>query len=176
MSVDVFPQSVQGAGTVRVQFVQTLANPAAPALTEVNAVSSLDATPYFRADAFAINMDQARIDDTRLSDESLREALGLANFTADNIRYVHNPQAIAAAAGNKAYDKFTPGLTGYFVLRYGTKALKSAAAFAATQRVAVYAVTFGEQHQPIPTGDNAAHLIEQPITMSRITGSFTLAT
>lgn len=175
MTTDVFPQSVQGAGTVRVQFVPTLANPAQPLLAEVNATSSLDSTPYFRAEAFQINMEQARIDDTRLSDEALREALGLASFSADALRYVHNPQAAPAVAGNKAYDKFTPGLTGYFVIRFGSKALKSAAAFAATQRVQVYAVTFGEQHQPIPTGDNAAHLIEQPITTSRVTGNYTLA-
>ena len=173
---DVFPQSYQGAGTMRVQFVATLANPAAPALTEINAASSLNATPYFRAESFALNMEQTRVDDTRLSDETMREALALANFNAEDVRYVHNPQAASAAAGNKAYDKFTPDLNAYFVLRYGTKALKSAAVFAATQRVAVYAVTFGEQHQPFPTGDNAIHMIQQPITLSRITPNFVLAT
>jgi hypothetical protein len=173
---DVFPQSVQGAGTVRVQFVATLATPAAPLLTEINATSSLDSTPYFRAEAFQISMEQPRIDDTRLSDEATREALGLATFSADALRYVHNPQAIAAAAGNKAYDKFTPGLNAYFVLRMGTKALKSAAAFAATQRISVWAVQFGEQHMEVPNGDNAVHLITQPITLTRITPNFTLAT
>lgn len=171
---DVFPVSYQGAGTVAVRFVATLAVPAAPTLTEINAVSSLDVTPYFRTDAFQINMEQPKIDDTRMSDETTREAFGIASFSADDIRYVHNPQAAPAAAGNKAYDKFTPGLNGYFVLRHGTKALKSAAAFAATQRVSVWSVQFGEQAQPMMTGDTPVHLIVQPITVNRVIPNFTL--
>jgi hypothetical protein len=169
---DVFPQSVQGTGTVRVQFVTTLATPAAPLLTEVNATTSLDVTPYFRAADFQINHEQARLDDTRLSDVAKREALGLSTFSADDMTYIHQPQAVAAVSGNKAYDAFTPGATGYFVVRYGPL---SSAAFIATQRVAVYGVTFGDQHQPIPTGDDAVHVIKQPVTLSRVVGNFVLA-
>ncbi len=163
---DVFPVSFQGAGTVRVQYVPTMADPAAPTLLEVNAAGALNATPYFQAEALQIAHEQARIVDTRLSDESVRESLGLSSFTIDALRYVHNPQAEAAAEGNKAYDKFVPGLNGYLVFRFGTKALKSAAALAATQRVVIYQAQFGDQHQPLPTGDNAVHVIEQPITIT----------
>ena len=171
---DVFPVSHQGAGTVRVQFVTTLAVPAEPELTELSAVSSFDATPYFQAEALQIAHEQAKVNDTRLSDESVRESLGLSSFTIDALRYVHNPQAAAAAAGNKAFDKFTPGLTAYFVFRFGTKALKSAAAFDEDQRVVVYQVQFGDQHQPLPTGDNAVHVIEQPVTLTLIENNYTL--
>lgn len=172
MTVDVFPQSTQGTGTVRVQWVPTIADPEGPLLTEVNAVDTLDVTPYFRAADFQINHQQARIDDTRLSDDTAREALGISTFSADSLTYVHQPQAAPDTAGNLAYGEFVPGAAGYFVVRFG---LKSGDDFAATQRVQVYAVTFGDRHQPIPTGDNAVHVIQQVITLNRETGDFTLA-
>ncbi|MGD7788216.1 hypothetical protein ACQCX2_07815 [Propionibacteriaceae bacterium Y1700] len=47
--VDIFPQSVQGKGKVRVQWVKTLADTDAPTLAEINASTSFDATCYFQA-------------------------------------------------------------------------------------------------------------------------------
>ena len=172
---DVFPPSVQGAGTVRVQYVTTLADPAVPVITEVNAVSSLYASPYIRSADLQITHEQEKIDDTRLSDVTKREALGQSSFAVDQLTYVHNPQAAPDAAGNKAYDTFTPGDNGYFIVRFGTKALLAGAAFVAAQRVQVYAVQFGDQHQPIPSGDNAVHVIQQQITLSRVTGDVAIA-
>lgn len=165
MSVDVFPQSIQGTGKVRVQFVPTLANPELPTLAELTAGDAFDATCYFRADAFVINHEQETKDDTRLCDDSARESLGLSKYTlADDLSYINDPQAAPASPGNLAEDAFVAGTTGYFVVRGG---LKSSTAFAAGQMVTVYAVTFGDQHEPIPTGDNAVFVITQPITLSR---------
>lgn len=172
MSVDVFPNSKQGAGTVRVQYVPLIAIPTQPTLAELTGTDTLNASPYFRASDFQINHNQARIDDTRLSDEARREQLGQSEFTAESMTYIHQPQGAADAADNKAYDAFTPGGSGFFVVRFGPKA---ALAFAATQRVQVYAVNFGDQHQPIPTGDNAVHVIQQPITLTRLTPNCVLA-
>lgn len=173
---DIFPPSIQGAGTVRLQWVPALTNPAAPTLTELNGTDALDVTPYCRADQFAIALAQDRLDDTRLSDDTKREGLGLATYSIDTFRYIHNPQAAALAQGNKAYDTFKPGVSGYFILRYGTKTMKSAAAFVATQRLGLgLNVTFGEQLKAIPTGDNAVHVIEQQVTLTRTFEDFTLA-
>jgi hypothetical protein len=174
MTVDVFPQSLQGTGTVRVEFIPALINPEAPTIAEVGpaATDTLDATPYFRASDFQINHEQARIDDTRLSDDTAREALGISTFSAESLTYVHHPQAAPDTPGNLAYSTFVPGTSGYFLVRFGPK---SSVAIAAAQRVQVYAVTGGDRHPPSPTGDNAVHVIQQVITLNRETGDFLLA-
>lgn len=174
--VDVFPVSIQAAGTVKVTFVPTLAAPATPTLTELNGTDALDVTPYFRADAFAIAIAQDKQDDTRLSDFSKREALGLPAYTIDALNYIYQPQAAASTAGNKAYDTLKEGVTGYFVIRFGSKTLLSSAAWAASQKVgSVYSVSLGAQHKTIPTGDNAVHTIQQNVTVTLTGQDITLA-
>lgn len=170
---DQVPAAIQGFGSVRVQLVDTLLNPETPTLAEVKLVSSLNATPYFRADAFQIAHEQGKIDDTRLSDDAKREQLGISSYNIDKLVYVHDPQATTGGAGigNKLYDKAAPGTTKFLIVRYG---VKSGTDFAVGQRIAVFYISFGEQHQPIPVGEDSTHLIEQPVTVSRVTGSYTL--
>lgn len=172
---DIFPVSIQAAGTVKVSFVPTLANPATPTLTELNGTDALDLSPYFRADQFALAVAQDKQDDTRLSDLTRREALAVPAVTIDALRYLYNPQATAAAQGNKAFDTLKEGVTGYFVLRYGSKTLPSSAAWAASQRIGyVLSVSLGFQLQTIPTGDNAVHTIEQNVTVTVVAQNVTL--
>lgn len=174
--VDVFPVSVQAAGTIKVIYVPTLADPTTPTTTELSGASALDATPYFRADAFAIAIAQDRVDDTRLSDVAKRNSLGLSEYTIDALRYIWQPQVAAATAGNKAYDTFKSGVTGYLAIRFGTKTLLSNAAVATGQKIgSVYAVQFGDQLKTIPTGDNAVHTIEQNVTITLTGSDITLA-
>lgn len=163
---DVFPVSFQGAGKVRTQWVKTLADPTKPTLAELNAPTSLDATCYFQAEAFQINHEQERVDDTRLCDETTRESFGRSTFSFDSdLSYIYDPtDDTPDTPGNLAVGAFKAGESGYFVTRMG---VESAAAFAETQLVTVYAVQFGNQHEPVPVGENAKFVITQPASLSR---------
>lgn len=168
MSVtDIFPVSYQGAGRVRVQWVKTMATSGAPTLAELTAASAFDATCYFQASAFEITHEQERVDDTRLCDENTRESFGRSTFSVQNLTYIYNPNdaATAATPGNLAANAFKSGESGYFVVRMGPK---SGVAFASTQIVEVYSAQFGDQHKPIPVGDNAKFVITQPVSLTRV--------
>lgn len=168
---DIFPVSYQGAGKVRVQWVKTIAVPSAPTLAEINAATSLDATCYFQASAFEITHEQERVDDTRLCDESTRESFGRSTFSLQNLSYIYNPTGDTSTPtpGNMAASTFKSGESGYFVVRFG---VASGAAFAATQVVAVYSAQFGDQHYPVPVGDNAKFVIQQPVSLTRVVANY----
>lgn len=172
---DIFPVSYQGAGMVRVQWVKTIASPSAPTLAEINAATSFDATCYFQASAFEIGHEQERVDDTRLCDETTRESFGRSTFSIDNLSYIYAPTTDPATStpGNLAAATFKSGEAGYFVVRLG---IKSDTAFAADQIVEVYAVQFGNQHKPIPVGDNAKFVITQPLSLSRVAYNYKIPT
>lgn len=169
---DIFPVSYQGAGRTRVQWVKTIATPAAPTLAEINAATALDATCYFQASAFEIGHEQERVDDTRLCDENTRESFGRSTFSIDRLTYIYNPNDTAAnTPGNLAKGAFLSNESGFFVLRFGPL---SAAAFAAQQVVDVYSVKFGDQHKQVPTGDNAKFVIVQPLSLTRVAFDYKL--
>lgn len=171
--VDIFPVSYQGAGKVRAQWVESLAVPGAPTLAEINAASSFDATCYFQASAFEIGHEQERVDDTRLCDESTRESFGRSTFSQETMSYIYNPNDNTPnTPGNLAYTTFRSGGSGFLVVRMGPK---SDVAFAAGQIVEVYAVQFGDQHKPIPVGDNAKFVINQPVALTRVAFDHKLA-
>lgn len=171
---DIFPVSYQGAGRVRAQWVKTLANPAAPTLAEVNAATSFDATCYFQAEAFQINHEQERVDDTRLCDETTRESFGRSTFSFDSdLSYIYDPNDDTPdTPGNLAVGAFGSGESGYFVVRMGPI---SGADFAAGQLVTVYSTQFGNQHEPVPVGENAKFVITQPASLTRTAFRYALA-
>lgn len=174
--VTIIPASIQAAGTVKVTFVPVLANPTVPTLTELNGTDAVDLSFFFRADAFTIALAQDKVDDTRLGDPTKREALGLPAYTIDNLTYIYNPSAAPTTDDNKAFATLKEGVNGFFVLRYGSKALLSSAAWAATQRVgSVYQVGLGAQLKQIPTGDNAIHTIQQNVTITLVGSDITLS-
>lgn len=164
---DIFPVSYQGAGMVRVQWVKTIASPSAPTLAEIDAETAFDATCYFQASAFEITHEQERVDDTRLCDENTRESFGRSTFAIQNLSYIYDPtdDATASTPGNLAAATFKAGESGHFVVRMG---VKSGTAFAAGQIVEVYSAQFGDQHKPIPVGDNAKFVMQQPVSLTRV--------
>jgi hypothetical protein len=167
-----FPAGVDGAGTTRIQVLDAdPADPAAPTVAELTAGD--DVTPYFLAGSYQIGLTQNKVDDTRVSDETVRESFGRATFTLDNLQYVWEPQAAAASPTNLAYDAFTPGTTKTLVMRYG---IASANAFAAAQKVEVYSATFGERVPLVPGVDEGSkHLIQQSVSLARLEETATVA-
>ena len=137
------PVGVKAEGTLKVSYVPTIAVVTAPTTVEVNAAGSLDVSFFFTAGNFKPGGEQARGDDRRVGSKQTFEVLGREKASIDDIVYISDPQAAALAASNKAMELFQPGVTGYFVVRYGLDA--ETVDFAAAQKVWVWPIIFGSQ-------------------------------
>jgi hypothetical protein len=162
------PAGVKAEGNLKVSFVPTIA--ALPTITavEVNAAGSLDVSFFFTAGNFKPSGEQARGDDRRLGSTQTFETLGREKNTIDDLVYIADPQAAPAAAGNKAMELFQPGVTGFFVVRYGLDALS--VDFAAAQKVDVWPIIFGVQNKtPLADNDEFAKItITQSVAVTAI--------
>lgn len=103
--------------TVSVKFVQTLADPAAPKLTELNAASAVQLecllTENFAPDASA---DTTQI--RRMCSKQTQERAGTVTRTIADLVGAYDPQDLAAPI-SKAYAALAPGATGFLVVRWG---------------------------------------------------------
>jgi hypothetical protein len=141
----VLPPSVPVEQMLKVYWVLTLADPNAPKLTELSAISSLDITCYLTKDgSFKDGSDQAKFVDARACTADEWEILGATKRSLENLIYVYGPQAAALAATNAAYEKLIPGTPGFFVIRRG---LDYSATVAVGQFVSVWGATLGSRHE-----------------------------
>lgn len=105
-------------------WVPTLANPSAPTVTECNGATALDVTLMFYASSAkpsqTTNLARAP---KRIGDGESYEFVGETQRTLGEMRYAINPQGAALSDGQKAYEKFQDGATGYFVRRRGINRL-----------------------------------------------------
>lgn len=149
MITDVFPVGVMSPGNNLAIAVPTLTTPTAPKLADI-AATALDMTDYIMADGWAMKFDQARDDDTRLSDSSKRETFGIATIAMEEISYIFNPQGAGTETGNKMPSVLIPDTSIYIVIRLGKA---RATALAIADIVDVYQVQLGKSAQfPQPTG------------------------
>lgn len=139
------PPGVQAEGNVKVAFVPTIADPLAPTVAEVTAAGALDVSFFITGGNFKPSGEQARGDDRRVGSKQTFESLGREKSTIDDIIYIADPQAAALAVSNKAMELFQPGVTGFFVVRYGLDA--ETVDFAAAQKVDVWPIVFGVQNK-----------------------------
>lgn len=162
------PTGVKAEGNLKVAFVPTIATPTAPTVVEVNAAGSLDVSFFFTAGNFKPSGEQARGDDRRVGSKQTFEVLGREKSTIDDLVYIADPQAAALAASNKAMELFQPGVTGFFVVRYGLDA--ETVDFATTQKVWVWPIIFGAQNlTPLPENDEFAKItMTQPVAVTGI--------
>lgn len=145
----VFPDGVRSRGNESVIFVATIADPEAPTVAELTAVTSVNVSCFLTG--FAPQVSQESAEDIRLCSEQIFEDPGDVQVSIDNIEYVYYPQATAPAATNKAYELLKNGTTGYLVDRRGLNA--RTVAIAAAQLVDVYPVRLGEQaRMPLDPG------------------------
>ena len=162
------PAGVKAEGNVKVAFVPTIVDVNAPTEDEVTAAGALDVSFFILAGQFKPSGEQARGDDRRVGSKQTFETLGREKSTIDDLVYIADPQAAALAVGNKAMELFQPGVTGYFVVRYGLDA--ESVDFAAAQKVDVWPVVFGVQNKtPLAEDDEFAKItITQGVAVNGI--------
>jgi hypothetical protein len=162
------PAGVKAEGNLKVSWVPTIAVPTAPTVVEVTAAGALDISFFLVAGQFQPSGDQARGEDRRVGSKQTFETLGREKSTIADLMYVADPQAAASAAGNKAMELFVPGVTGFFVVRYGLDA--ELVDFTAAQKVDVWPQIFGVQNK-VPLADNdefAKIRIVQPVAVTGV--------
>lgn len=115
MTSPLLPQSVKSDGTLTLLYVQTLADPSAPKLTEINAATSQELHGYITGDGWQPSGEQATITDTRIASTQDFEKPGRKTKSL-TVVYVHNP---ADPANNEAYLTLAEGVTGFVLARYG---------------------------------------------------------
>lgn len=135
------PPGFLADASIRVWFVPTIADPAAPKVaTELNAPAALDITCYLTTQA-APDASVATVTDDRMCLRQVLEDMGTVTFSIDELQYVYDVQN-AASVSNKMYAALPQGTTGFLVFRYG-KDVDSPAA--AGDKVDVFPVRFGPQ-------------------------------
>ncbi len=131
-------------------WVPTLANPAAPTVAELTGASALDVTYMFYAStATPSQSTNLATAPKRVGDGVTYQFVGESTLSIGEVRYSFDPQSAALADGRKAFEKFTPGATGYLVNRLG---INRDTDIVATQKVTCYPAECGEQ-QEVPEGD-----------------------
>lgn len=148
------PTSVPSDGTLRIDFVPTIADLAAPkAATELGAAGSQALAGYVTGDGFAPSGEQATVTDERIASTQTFEQPGRKSKSL-SVTYVHNPDS---PANNEAYLTLEEGTTGYIVTRYG---VPRGQAWAVGDIVDVWPVTAGEPMKNW-NGANSVHTATQ---------------
>lgn len=153
MTSPLLPQSVKSDGTLTLRFVQTLANPAAPTVAEVNAPTGVDLHGYITGDGWQPSGEQATVTDTRIASTQDFEKPGRKTKSL-TVVYVHNP---ADPDNNEAYLTLAEGVKGFVLARYGVPRTQ---AWAAADITDVWPIEAGE---PIKNwnGANSVHTATQ---------------
>lgn len=130
------PVATPADGAVKVVFVPTIANTAAPTVAEVTAVSAVDLSLYLTSDGWTPGADETTVSDDRLGDTQNYERPGSSSRSL-TVKYVENP---TSATDNKASTTLTERTTGFFVVRRG---IIHTTALAAGDKVQVWPVQMG---------------------------------
>jgi len=144
------PPATKTFGRENWLFVPAIADPSAPTVSELTAVSALDITRIVFASTArptqSTNVTEAA---RRLGDTVVGQNIGTSTVTGGEMRYAFADQAAAGADGKKLFEKIPGGTAGYLVQRKG---VARATAVAADQFVNVYPVEFGPSF-PADEGD-----------------------
>lgn len=137
VTTEVTPAGVQSLGYTKVCFVTgTLAVAGAVSLATDLTTNGVNLSFYLTPD-FRPDVAQNKGTDQRLGSTQTYEALGFKTYTIPDIKYVDDPQSVAAGT---AKAKLVEGQAGFFVVRFGILATTD---WATTQRVNAYPVTLG---------------------------------
>lgn len=145
--------STPADGNVKIAFVPTLADPAAPTVAELTGAGVIDLSCYLTADGWTPGLDEQVVADDRLCSVQTFEQPGRSSRTL-SIKYVENP---GSATDNKAFDTLAPGTSGFLVERRGAA---QATAFAASDVANVWPGTAG-QYDPQPPEANSVLKVSQ---------------
>jgi hypothetical protein len=148
-------------GTTKVQVVQAIADMAAPKVTEVNAVTSVDISCYITGDGWNEQISENSITDERLCSPQVFEEPGDFTETLE-LTYVYSN---LDEDNDEARIALTPGTVGYIVSRTGKAA---SAAFATADIVDVFYFKAGKQRKN-QGGRNAKHTMTQKLFLRSVT-------
>lgn len=150
------PVSILGDGNVKVSWVTTIANTAAPTIVELNATSSIDLSCYLTADGLTTGTDEQAVTDDRLCSVQSFEKPGRFSDTLE-LMYVYQPQ-VPAATDNKAFFTLVHLTSGFIAIRWG-KAY--AGVFVAADRVNIMPSTCGVQREQPPEANSVLKIAQK---------------
>ena len=104
--------STPADGNTAVWYVPAIADPSAPAITELNAESVVDLSCYLTGDGLNLTSEQDTITDERLCSTQTFEVPGRKTNTAE-ITYIDNTNSPHETDSNEAAETLTEGATGY---------------------------------------------------------------
>lgn len=142
-------------GTVKVSWVPTIANIAAPTTTELNAGIVLENT-VTRDGLMGFKAETADVSTTPLSGTFETVMPGMASFSNTGLRVKKQ------ATGDTIYTTLTRNTAGYLVIR---RSLTATTAWTSSQEVQVYPATCGEVSWLEPEA-NTTDRYEIPIKLS----------
>jgi hypothetical protein len=151
------PAADLGDGNLKVAWVPTLADPANPTATELNAAGVVDLSCYLTGDGFNPTTDEQVVTDNRLCSRQTYEQPGRYTDKLE-IKYVYRQQD-PSASDNKAFTTLRYLTNGYVVSRWGAPYED---AFAAADVVDVVPARCGRQMKQ-PKEDNATLKLAQKI-------------
>lgn len=130
-------------GMVKVSWVPTIANIAAPTTAELNAGTSLE--DVLTADGLMIGAETAGINNSKLSSVENTEIVGRSTYSL-GVKYVRGSHAAATAAETA----LTRGAAGYLVVR---RDIAATTAWTAAQKAEVYSAACGAKQPDTPAPD-----------------------
>lgn len=142
--------STPADGNFSVLIVPTIADPAAPTVTELTAAGVVDISCYLTSDGFTPSLDEQVISDERLCDTQVYEQPGRFTRSLDVI-YIDNTNSPNADTQNTAKDTLVPGSTHMLVTRRG---VAFDAAYAADQVVNVLPIKCGQYNEQTPEANS----------------------
>lgn len=159
----VMPEGTPTLGAVKVKAAAAVSVLTAPKLaTEINAASSVDISCHLLADGWAPTAETAKQNKKRrLCSKKDTEQLSTTTYRLAALRYVHNPQAADATAGNEARQLLKEGLKFYIIERHGKDA--QTAPFAVADRVRTHWIVLGPQIEMNDPDENGEFYIYQEV-------------
>lgn len=142
-------------GMIKVSFVPTIANVAAPTTTELNAGTPLEA--QLTADGVSVGIDTASVDTSKLNSTANSEIIGRDSYTV-SVKYVRGSHAYATAIQSA----LVRGASGYLAIR---RDIVSTTAWASSQKVEVYPVQCKRPNPDTPAA-NALQTVAVPMSVT----------
>jgi hypothetical protein len=159
------PPGVSADGSVKVQYVVTIADTSAPKVaTEIKAASSVEASCLLTKDGFAPDATTSQASDERLCSKQVFEDYGTVTYTLADITYVYDVQN-PTSASNKFYAAVPEGSTGFLVVRWGQDADDD---WAVGDVVDVYPVKMGPQIKQPPETNSKLKVKQKPFVVGNV--------
>lgn len=160
--------STPADGNVRIAWVPTIADPAAPTSTELTGAGVIDLSCYLTGDGWNPALDEQTISDDRLCDTETFEQPGRSQYTT-SVTYIDNTNTTDP---NEAAETLIPGTTGYIVVRSG-KAYDQP--FAASDVVDVWPVKCGKYQKLPPEANSVLRRTQKLFVTGRVQTDVTVA-